>query len=126
MHISSNFGEGWARWWINSSKQQVRIKGEGYKYAKLKGIDITVVKPQSGASLADKIRSPTTAGMELQRVDTRDSMSMTTVRPTAAQKRIQVKRVTGIKIEFKSEGERTKFVEMSHRAQERMIPLPDV
>ena len=120
MHISSNFGEGWARWWLNSSKQQVRVKGEGFKYAKLKGINISVVKPGSGASIADKIRNPTTAGLDLQRADTRDSMS---IRVQA--KKIPVKKVTGIKIEFKTEEERTRFVEMSQKAQERMIPLPE-
>lgn len=28
MHISSTFGEGWARWWINNSRQHVRVRSE--------------------------------------------------------------------------------------------------
>lgn len=123
MHISSNFGEGWARWWLNSSRQQLRIKGEGAKYARLKGIDITVVKPGSGVSIADKVRHGSVgAGGTLQRADTKDSLSPV----QAPMKRIPVKRVTGIKIEFKEEADRTRFVESSHRLQERMLPLPDL
>ena len=121
MHISSNFGDGWARWWMNSSKQQVRVKGEGFKLARLKGIDITVVKPGSAASTADRFRSPSTAGEGLQRVDTKDTASS-----KVPMKKIPVKRVTGVKIEFKIEEERTKFVDMSHKVQERMLLLPDL
>ncbi|KAK1049339.1 hypothetical protein LTR74_017321 [Friedmanniomyces endolithicus] len=120
MHVSSNFGEGWARWWINSSKQQVRVKEDGAKWARVKGIDVTVIKPGSGAAVADKIRSPSMAGEGLQRVET--SME---ARPTGG-KRIPVKSVTGIKVDFKAEGERAKFVSQCKRVQERMIPLPDV
>ncbi|KAK0952998.1 hypothetical protein LTS01_024580 [Friedmanniomyces endolithicus] len=120
MHVSSNFGEGWARWWINSSKQQVRVKEDGAKWARVKGIDVTVIKPGSGAAVADKIRSPSMAGEGLQRVET--SME---ARPTGG-KRIPVKSVTGIKVDFKAEGERAKFVSQCKRVQEKMIPLPDV
>ncbi|KAK0246898.1 hypothetical protein LTS09_017958 [Friedmanniomyces endolithicus] len=120
MHVSSNFGEGWARWWINSSKQQVRVKEDGAKWARVKSIDVTVIKPGSGAAVADKIRSPSMAGEGLQRVET--SME---ARPTGG-KRIPVKSVTGIKVDFKAEGERAKFVSQCKRVQEKMIPLPDV
>ena len=120
MHISSNFGEGWARWWMNNSKQQVRVKGEGDRYARLKGIDVTVVKPGGGASAADRIRSPSTAGEGLQRVDTGEDASV-----KAYMKKIHVKKVTGVKCEFKTHEERNNFVLMSQRIQERLIPLPD-
>jgi hypothetical protein len=122
MHISSNFGEGWAKWWMNSSKQQVRVKGEGSKHARLKGIDITVIKPGAGVSTADKIRHNSSANAALQRVDTKDSLNA----PQSPVKKFPVKRVTGIRIEFKSEEERTDFLEASKRLQEKMLPLPDL
>jgi hypothetical protein len=120
MHISSNFGEGWARWWMNSSKQQVRVKEDSSKWAKVKGIDVAVIKPGAGASVADKIRSPATAGEGLQKVDTNLEP-----RPTGG-KKIYVKKVTGIRIEFKTEEERSTFVAQSKSIQEKMIFLPDI
>jgi hypothetical protein len=124
LHVSSNFGEGWAKWWINSSKQQVRVKGEGLKNARLKGLDITVVKPSgTGVSTAEKIRHPGSGSPTLlQRVDTKDSLNA----PQVPMKKIPVKRVTGIKIEFKEEEERLRFVEASQQLQEKMLPLPDL
>ena len=121
MHISSNFGEGWARWWMNNSKQQVRVKSEGMKYAKLKGIDIVVVKPGSGATSGDRLRSFSAPGEVLQRVGTGDTASA-----RGPANRMPVRRVTGVKIEFKTEDERNQFVDMSHILQEKMLPLPDI
>lgn len=121
MHISSNFGEGWARWWINSSKQQVRIKEDGPRHAKVKGIDITVVKPGAVPSIANKVRSQSTTGEGLQTTETNLETG-----PQSGGKRIQVKKVTGVRIEFKTEEERDQFVSASKTAQERMILLPDL
>lgn len=121
MHISSNFGEGWARWWINSSKQQVRVKEDGSKHARVKGIDVTVVKPgPPGAAVlpADKVRSsPTTSG-SLQRVDTLDMG-----RPQGG-KRTRIQKVSGVRIEFKTEEERAAFMRASKKVQEKMLALP--
>lgn len=111
MHISSNFGEGWARWWINNSKQQVKVKDDGAKFAKVKGIDVTVVRPGSSKAAADRARTAS-VGAE----------AMT----PAVQARNAVKRVNGVKIEFKTEDERSKFVAAAKRAQENSIPLPDL
>ncbi len=116
MHISSNFGDGWARWWTNCSRQQVRVKGDGSKHAKLRGIEIDVVKPGQIVSAGDKLRNKVTMG-DLQRFDT-ESL------PKSAGKKVPVTRVTGIRIEFKTEEERNEFLDMSKRAQSRMIPLP--
>lgn len=130
MHVSSNFGEGWARWWINSSKQQVRVSHDGSKFAKVKGIDILVVKPGTGASVADKIRSPATAGEGLQRTETLSGGSTIQGLPDEARpmggRRIPIKKVTGIRVEFKNDEEKVKFVNTSKRCQERMIMLPDL
>jgi len=124
MHISSNFGSGWARWWINSSKQQVRVKDDGAKYAKVKGIDITVVKPGTAAPpRADRPQQPAASeSLQLQRVET----SLEAAPRYQGGRRIPVKKVTGVRIEFKTEEERSKFVDRSKQCQERMIPLPDV
>jgi hypothetical protein len=41
------------------------------------------------------------------------------------QRRDTVKRVTGLRIEFKTEEERDGFVDATKRAQERCLPLPE-
>lgn len=107
---------------MNSSKQQVRVKGEGLKNARLKGIDITVVKPGTGVSTADKIRHPSSVTAALQRVDTKESLSA----PQVPSKKSALKRVTGINIEFKSEEERLRFIEASQQVQGNMLSLPDI
>lgn len=111
MHLGSNFGEGWARWWMNSSKQHVRVKDEQTKYARIKGIDIRTVKP--GVS-ADKVRQASMSDASGRRPS------------DASKKKGPEKRVTGVRIEFKSEEERQRFVDLSRRVQERMLPLPEV
>lgn len=111
MHISSNFGEGWARWWINNSKQQVKVKDDGAKFAKVKGIDVTVVRPGTSKAAIERART-VSVGAE----------SMTPVQ----QARNAVKKVNGVKIEFKTEDERSKFVAAAKRAQENSMPLPDL
>ncbi|KAK1063576.1 hypothetical protein LTR74_009319 [Friedmanniomyces endolithicus] len=131
LHVSSSFGEGWARWWINSSRLQVRVKEDGAKGAKVKGIDVMVVKPGSGA---DKMRgaaatSATSAGAAagggngeggLQRVET-----FAEPRPNGG-KRIPVRAVTGVKVEFKAEEDKRRFVAQCRRVQEKMLLLPDL
>ena len=116
MHISSNFGDGWARWWINNSKQQVRIKEDGAKYAKVKGIDVTVFSP---GSAANKSRSASDGG--LRRAET----SLSAGRAQAG-KGTPVKRVTGIRIEFKTEEEKATFISSSKKIQLKSIALPDL
>ena len=121
MHISSNFGEGWAKWWMNSSKQPVRIKADSYKWARLKGLDITVVKPGTSPTTADKLRRSSTIDEGLQRMDTKDSIGA-----KSPGKKAPVKTVKGVRVEFKDENERKLFLDTSKRIQERLSSLPDL
>ncbi|KAF7185307.1 hypothetical protein HII31_13286 [Pseudocercospora fuligena] len=114
MHISSNFGEGWARWWINNSKQQVKIKEDGARYAKVKGIDVKVVRPGTTAAQIERTRAASFAGEEVAKIQ------------AATKKTATLKQVGGIRIEFKSEEERNAFVSMARKCQENLIPLPDL
>lgn len=109
LHLGSDFGEGWARWWMNSSTQAVRIKDEQTKFVRLKGIDLRVVKP--GASV-EKVR---------QR-----QMSDLSGNGRPRKKSSVEKQVTGVRIEFQTEVLREEFVVLTRRIQQRMMPLPDV
>lgn len=102
---------------MNNAKQQVRVKDESNKFARIKGIDVRTIRPGSAASTADRIRSPSTAGEGLQR---------RTTNVEVPSKKSPERRVTGIRVEFSNEEERAKFVAVAKRVQERMLPLPDV
>ena len=106
---------------MNCSRSRLRIRDDPPKHAKLKGMDVIVVKPGTVLTAADRRGSRSTTA-ELQRVDT----GHTAGRPKSSGRKIPCKRVTGIRIEFKTEEEKDIFLEMSHQVQDRMIPLPDL
>ncbi|GAB7323238.1 hypothetical protein MBLNU13_g05726t1 [Cladosporium sp. NU13] len=114
LHMSGNFGQGYAKWWINSTRQQVRVKDEHNKFAKLKGIDVRVLRIVE-KSTGNSVRSSATTS------DTASSNSWET-----KGKKGPERNVTGIRIEFKTEEERARFVDTVKRVQERMLPLPDI
>lgn len=116
LHMSGNFGQGWAKWWMNNSRQQVRVKGESGKFAKLKGIDIRVLRPpEQVREAANGVRSPTSAGDLAQR---RAS--------DLKGKKGPERNVTGVRVEFKNEDEQARFVALVKAVQERVLPLPGI
>jgi hypothetical protein len=116
LHMSSSFSQGWAKWWMNSSRQQVRVKDEQNKFVKLKGIDIRVLRPAEVKTRpANGVRSSSTFS---------DSASLRALDSKA--KKGPERNVTGVRIEFKTEEERARFVETVKRVQERVLPLPDI
>jgi hypothetical protein len=116
LHMSSSFSQGWAKWWMNSSRQQVRVKDEQNRFAKLKGIDIRVLRPAEVKSRpANSVRSSSTFS---------DSASLRA--SDAKAKKGPERNVTGVRIEFKTEEERARFVKTVKRVQERVLPLPDI
>lgn len=116
LHMSGNFGQGWAKWWMNNSRQPVRVKRENGKFAKLKGIDIRVLRPpEQIREAANGVRSPTLPGDQTQR-----SAS------DAKGKKGPERNVTGVRIEFKTEDEQARFVALVKTVQERVIPLPGI
>ena len=121
LHVSSTFGEGWARWWMNSSRQRVYVKGDGDKCAKMKDMDITVVKPGTSAIAVEKFRRRSTTSelsYNAQKKDTNSNKRQT--------KRIPLKKVTGIRVEFRNPEDRDEFVSLSRQVQNDMLPLPDL
>ena len=116
LHMSSSFSQGWAKWWMNSSRQQVRVKDEQNRFAKLKGIDIRVLRPAEVKSRpANSVRSSSTFS---------DSASLRA--SDAKAKKGPERNVTGVRIEFKTEEDRARFVKTVKRVQERVLPLPDI
>lgn len=121
IHMSSNFATGSARWWMNCSRQQVRVRHDGDRHAKLKGIKFVLVQPGTITGRREKIRNWSSGG-ELQRASTDDVIA----RFKSAGRKVPVKTVTGLRIEFEGRRETDEFLRVVRRAQERMIPLPDL
>lgn len=107
LHVSSTFGTGWAKWWINSSRQQIHIKRDGERSVKIKGLDLTV--PGSLPVTQGPARRPSIVDEHVVRVDTA---------------RLPVKQVTGLRVEFETVRERDGFLTLVRRLQERMLLLP--
>lgn len=112
LHMGGNFGQGWAKWWMNSSRQQVRVKADSERLAKLKGIDIRVLRPVEKGSGGNKASSPGEAPRR-QATDLKGKKGLK-------------RNVTGVKVEFKNEDERSRFVALARSVQERALPLPDI
>lgn len=94
-----------ARWWINNSEHKLKVKDDGIKHAKIKGINITVARPQ-------RPRSMSAIGDLQHRAD--------------LGRNISAKLVTGVRVEFKTEEERSAFVSLAKRVQEHLVPLPEL
>lgn len=120
LHMGGNFGQGWAKWWMNSSRQMVRVKDENNKFAKLKGIDVRVLRPPEqvkGGAGGGAVRSPTAGVGDLPTRRASDGRGG---------KKGPERNVTGVRVEFKTEDERARFVALMKRVQERVLPLPDI
>lgn len=112
MHYSSNFGEGWARWWLNNSRQPIKIREDGAKHVKVKGIDVKAVRPGTSSGAIERARSA--------------SIGSNGQATAATSQKAPLKRVNGVRIEFKTEAERTRFISAAKKAQEQPRPLPDL
>lgn len=105
MHTRTNFGDGnWAKWWINSSREPIKVKDDGARHAKVKEINVSV--PKTGSAPRRMRTLP-------------DGQSFLELASPASS-------VSGVRIEFKNEEERTRFVSAAKRAQERSLNLPDL
>ncbi|KJX96758.1 hypothetical protein TI39_contig602g00024 [Zymoseptoria brevis] len=105
MHTRTNFGDGnWAKWWINNSRQPIKVKDDGARHAKVKRMHVSV--PKTGSAPRRMRTLP-------------DGQSFLELASPASS-------VSGVRIEFKSEEERTSFVSAAQRAQERSLNLPDL
>lgn len=109
LHVSSSFGEGWARWWLNSSRQRVYVKADGEKGVKIKGLEVVV--PGSAPVARGPMRGASVLEEHLGRGE-------------AA--RAPARKVSGLRVEFETVRERGEFLPLWRRAQERMLPLPDL
>lgn len=99
IHFSAHFRPGYLAFYLNSSAFPVRVKDEGGKEVKIKGLKIPLDKDKAGVGGR--------RGSESGRAEGK-------------------KWVTGAKVEFASDVEKFLFIEKVKEVQQTMILLPDV
>ena len=87
---------------------------------RIKGIDLKIVRPGAYAA-ASRMRSPSMS------TDVESNFeSPMSPRSPGGGKKGPIRKVTGIKIEFKTEAERDGFVSVAKRMQGKSTPLPEL
>ncbi|KAK7710925.1 hypothetical protein SLS57_008241 [Botryosphaeria dothidea] len=99
IHFSAHFRPGYLAFYLNSSAFPVRVKDEGGKEVKIKGLKIPLDKDKAGVGGR--------RGSESGRAEGK-------------------KWITGAKVEFASDVEKFLFIEKVKEVQQTMILLPDV
>ncbi|KAF2841719.1 hypothetical protein M501DRAFT_1000998 [Patellaria atrata CBS 101060] len=100
IHFSAHFRNGYLAFYLNSSSTPVRVKDEGGKEVKIKGLSI-----------------PLTEQGKMQR-----RSSVTARRASEDRKRV----ICGARVEFATENEKMSFLAKVKEVQRTMIALPDL
>lgn len=102
IHFSPQFRNGYLAFYLNSSNTPIRVKDEGGREVKVKGLRVPLEKgafrKDSGVAVADGKKGD----MDRRKV------------------------VTGARIEFASDGEKRGFLNLVREVQRSMIELPDL
>ena len=128
IHFSAHFRNGYLAFYLNSSANPVRVKDEGGREVKIKGLRVlldgkvdgkadgkALVRKDSGAGVLEKA---TTAGREAGGKEEKGEK-----RRSEADKR---KVVNGARVEFASEAEKRAFLGVVKEVQRTMRELPDL
>ncbi|KAF2093913.1 hypothetical protein NA57DRAFT_47393 [Rhizodiscina lignyota] len=110
IHFSGQFraGEGYLAFWLNSADAPVRIKDDGGRWVKVKGLRVAV--EDSGVQDHDRMGSVDGEGKVGRRAS--DAKGG--------------KWVTGARIEFRDEGQKMGFLEVVRSCQSARLALPDL
>jgi hypothetical protein len=96
IHFSAHFKAGYLAFYINSSASPIRVKEEGSRELKIKGLNVPLVDRRKDSAVAMG------KGEDKKKI------------------------VQGAKIEFASEAEKKEFVSLVKECQMRMLDLPDL
>jgi hypothetical protein len=98
IHFSADFRSGYLAFYLNSSTNPIKVKDDGNREVKIKGLRV----PVDGAGSGRKDSMVGKGGKEVERV------------------------ISGARIEFASEGEKREFLEMCKELQGELIELPEL
>lgn len=108
LHFSAQFRNGYLAFYLNSSTNPIRVKDEGGKEVKIKGLHIPLLEP------GRKHRSG------LERNDSKGGGE-------GGRRGSDTKKfITGARVEFQTEEEKVAFVNKIREVQKTMIALPDL
>ena len=144
IHFSAHFRPGYLTFWLNDSSNPIRVKDDGGRYIKIKGLRVTAEKPSKGgtATAAAALhrgsvsagangalspglggQSPAGAGAEATAIEP-PTPHLT---PKEQAKKDKANRIiTGARIEFATEAEKVQFLAMVKEVQRTMTALPEL
>lgn len=126
IHFSGQFrsGEGYLAFWLNSVDTPVRIKDDGGRWVKVKGLRVAVERlpgtEQTKLALVGGRRDSGVHPLE------KETSSEHGGRRTSDAKEKSGKWVTGARIEFKDEGQKIGFLEVVKSCQGSRLQLPEL
>jgi hypothetical protein len=115
IHFSAQFrSKGYLTCYLNSKEHPIRIKGDGMKAVKLKGLRISNEEGDVGAKGQGNLRRESTtssgSGGKESKKQEKDRKNQF---------------ITGVKVEFKSEEEKERFLDLVRSVQFNLVNLPD-
>jgi hypothetical protein len=106
IHFSADFRAGYLAFYINSAVSPIKVKDEGNREVKIKGLRVPIDRGD-GAVRKDSVVEKGKAKEDLKRVD-------------------KEKVISGARIEFASEMEKSEFLAMVEEMQKELVELPDL
>lgn len=131
IHFSGQFraGEGYLAFWLNSSDTPVRIKDDGGRWVKVKGLKVAVERLQSDKTttlaLIGGAGGRRDSGMPGAPQDPEKSSENVSRRQSDAKEKGS-RWVTGARIEFKDESQKLGFLEVVRSCQQSLLTLPEL
>jgi hypothetical protein len=104
IHFSAHFRKGYLAFYLNSSGTPIRVKDEGSREVKIKGLRVPLEK---GARKDSVVHHLGTDSKKDKDIDKR-------------------KWITGARVEFATEGEKQEFIQLVKDVQRDMVELPDL
>jgi hypothetical protein len=98
LHYSAIFRTGYLTFYLNNALQPVRVRDEGGKLIKIKGLKIPIAEKEHRMM-----------GTKERRASSHDSKKM----------------ITAVRIEFTNEAEKNAFIEQTKEAQTKMVDIED-
>ena len=115
MHFSAHFKDGYLSFWLNSSKDPVRVREDGSRVIKIKGLNI----PVEGTRGANGLVRRGSEGVNAM------AIGLGSGRLGKEGNKLAGKKITGARIEFRTEEDKDDFVAFVGRVQDRMVKLPE-
>lgn len=102
IHFSAHFRSGYLAFYLNSSRTPIRVKDEGGREVKIKGLRVPLDKGARKDSVMNGEGKKSEGGLDKR------------------------KWITGAKVEFATEGEKREFIALVKDVQRTMVELPDL